>query len=209
MVTTTQPRYEFRIFGNNLDGIENRIKELAKEEKTRQMTSVYLLASGNPKNNIKIREGVMDIKVLEHVQDGLEQWNPFLVGEFPLKANVIKTVVFPSLGVQSPVLAREEYTLEQFIEELISVDPDLSVAWVNKTRHAFTVRECITEIAEVKVNGACIKTICIEAEDPKRVLKVKKKLGIEKSVENVNYPLALKRIMGLVNLPKSWKSKEF
>jgi len=147
MVTTAQPRYEFRIFGNNLDGIENRIKELAKEEKTRQMTSVYLLASGNPKNNIKIREGVMDIKVLEHVQDGLEQWNPFLVGEFPLKANVIKTVVFPSLGVQSPVLAREEYTLEQFIEELISVDPDLSVAWVNKTRHAFTVRECITEIA--------------------------------------------------------------
>ena len=55
MVTTAQPRYEFRIFGNNLDGIENRIKELAKEEKTRQMTSVYLLASGNPKNNIKIR----------------------------------------------------------------------------------------------------------------------------------------------------------
>ena len=209
MVTSVIPRYEFRIFGNNLNKIEHRIKELAKVEKTRQMTSVYLLASGNPKNNIKIREGVMDIKALEHVQDGLEQWNPFLVGEFPLKANVIKTVVFPSLGVQSPVLAREEYTLDQFIEELISVDPDLSVAWVNKTRHAFTVKECITEIAEIKVNGASIKTICIEAEDPKRVLKVKKKLGIESSVENVNYPLALKRIMGLVNLPESWKSKDF
>jgi len=209
MVAAVQPRYEFRIFGNNLEKIEKRIKEQAKEEQTRHMTSVYLLASGNPKNNIKIREGVMDIKVLEDVYEGLEQWNPFLVGEFPLKADVIQTVVFPSLGVQCPVLDRDKYTLDQLVEELISVDPDLSVAYVNKTRHAFTVGKCITEIAEIKVNGASIKTICIEAEDPKKVLKAKKKLGIEDKVENVNYPLALKRIMGLVRLPESWKDPEF
>jgi len=206
---STRPRYEFRIFGNNLEKIEKQIKETAREERTRHMTSVYLLGSGNPKNNIKIRDGVMDIKVLEDVYEGLEQWNPYLVGEFPLKADVIQTIVFPTLGVQCPVLDREEYTLDQLVEELISVDPDLSVAYVNKTRHGYTLGKCITEIAEIKVNGACIKTICIEAEDPKKVLKVKKKLGIENKTENVNYPLALKRIMGLVRLPESWKDPGF
>jgi hypothetical protein len=32
---------------------------------------------------------------------------------------------------------------------------------------------------------------------------------IDENAENVNYPLALKRIMGLVALPEQWKAKEF
>ncbi len=71
------------------------------------------------------------------------------------------------------------------------------------------VAECITEIAEIKVNGAFIKTICIEAEEPKKVLAAKKVLGIDKNTENVNYPKALKRIMGLVSLPDDWNNIKF
>ena len=209
MVTAIHPRFEFRIFGNHLDEIENMITALSTKEQTREMHSVYLLAAGNPNHNIKIREGIMDIKTLEQRQDGLEQWSPFLVGEFPLKTDIIKSVVFPALGTESPVFDREEYNLQQFIEELITVDPDISIAYVCKKRHAFTVSKCITEVAEIKVNGATIKTICIEAEEPKKVLKAKKKLLIDKDTENVNYPLALKRIMGLVALPEQWKAKEF
>ncbi len=209
MKKTQHPRYEFRIFGNHLEAIEKQIREMAKEEQTRSMTSVYLLASGNPKNNIKIREGVMDIKVLEEEYEGLEQWNPFLVGEFPLKAEVIKTVIFPALGVHSPAFERKEYTLAQFVDELMADDPDLSVAYVLKKRHGYLIKNVITEIAEIKVNGATIKTICIESENPEKVLKLKAKLGIGKEVENVNYPLALKRIMGLVPLPEEWKSEQF
>ncbi len=209
MVTAVQPRYEFRIFGNRLDKIESKIAALSEKEMTREMHSIYLLAAGNPKHNIKIREETMDIKSLEQEKDGLEQWNPFLVGEFPLKADVIKSVVFPALGTHSPVFEREEYTLQQFIGELIAIDPDISVAYVCKKRHAFTVIGCITEIAEIKVNGATLKTICIEAEDPKKVLNAKKKLQIDEDTENVNYSLALKRIMGLVGLPEHWQSNEF
>ena len=209
MVTAIHPRFEFRIFGNHMDNIISKIVEFSPKEMTREMNSIYLLAAGNPKHNIKIREGVMDIKTLEQEQNGLEQWNPFLVGEFPLKSEVIKSVVFPALGTHSPVFDREEYTLQQFIDELIAIDPDITIAYVCKKRDAFTVGKCITEIAEIKVNGATIKTICIEAEDPKKVLKAKKKLQVDKEIENVNYPLALKRIMGLVELPEQWLSKEF
>ena len=202
---TTIPRFEFRIFGQNLDPFESKIKEISELEKTRRMTSIYLLTAGNTTNNIKIREGVMDIKELEQVQNDLEQWSPFLVGEFPLKADVIKTVVFPAMGIESPVFERKKYTLEQLLEEVICKDPDLAVAYVKKTRYAYTVSKCITEIAEVTINGAYMKTICIEHEDPERVLKAKKKLGISEDTENVSYPLALKRVMGLAELPESWK----
>ncbi len=202
---TTIPRFEFRIFGQNLDPVESKIKEISELEKTRQMTSIYLLTAGNTTNNIKIREGIMDIKELEQVQYGLEQWSPFLVGEFPLKADVIKTVVFPAMGIESPVFERKKYTLDQLLKEVICNDPDLAVAYVKKTRYAYTVSKCITEIAEVTINGAYMKTICIEHEDPERVIKAKKKLGISEDDENVNYPLALKRVMGLAELPESWK----
>ncbi len=178
MTPAIQPRFEFRIFGNNLGVYEEKIQELSPKEMTRHMDSVYLLTPWKRKNNVKIREGVMDIKNREQQKDGLQQWNPFLVGEFPLPAEVIKTVVFPALGVESPVFGRKSYTLDQFIKEVVTVDPDLAVAYVWKTRHAYTVGGCITEIAEIKVNGACIKTICIEAEDPEKVVKAKKMLGM-------------------------------
>lgn len=203
------PRFEFRIFGNNLEKFESKIKELSEKEMTRQMDSTYLLTPWKRKNNVKVREGVMDIKLLEQNHEGLEQWNPFLVGKFPLNADVIKSVVFPALGIESPVFERKKYTLNQFIDEIVCVDPDLAVAYVWKTRHAYTVGDCITEIAEIKVNGAFIKTICIEHEDPKKVIAAKEMLGISSKMQNVNYPQALKRIMGLTKLPDDWNNIDF
>lgn len=203
------PRYEFRIFGNNLKIYEDKIIGLSEKEITRHMDSVYLLTPWKRKNNVKIREGVMDIKLLEQEYEGLQQWNPFLVGKFPLKAEIIKSVVFPALGIESPVFERNKYSLKQFIAEVVSIDPDLAVAYVLKTRHAYTVNDCITEIAEIMVNGASIKTICIEAEDPEKVQKAKEMIGIGAELENVSYPLAMKRVMGLANLPDTWNREDF
>lgn len=209
MTPEIQPRYEFRIFGNNLAEYEEKITQISEKEMTREMDSIYLLTPWKRKNNVKIRQGVMDIKNLEQEYECLQQWNPFLVGRFPLHSDVIKSVIFPALGIVCPVFEREKYTLKQFIEEVVSIDPDLAVAYVWKTRHAYTIEGCITEIAEIKVNGASIKTICIEAEDPEKVIAAKKIIGIDPKVENVNYPLALKRIMGLSELPEDWNSIKF
>lgn len=204
MVQESTPRFEFRIFGCTLDKWTTELENQTTKIQTRQMNSIYLLTAGNNKNNIKIRDGIMDIKVLEHQLKGLEQWNPFLVGEFPLNREVIKNVVFPSLGIVCPVMERQEYTLDQFIEEVVSIDPDLSVAFVKKTRHGYMLNGCITEIAEIHVNGALINSLCIESEDPDRVIEAKQLIGIPVEAENVSYPLALKRIMGLAPLPKEY-----
>ena len=209
MVTSVIPRYEFRVFGNDLSEYEDKIEQYSEKEMTREMDSIYLLTPWKRKNNVKIRQGVMDIKHLEQEHGCLQQWNPFLVGSFPLVADIIKSVVFPALGIVCPVFERKKYSLKQFIEEVILIDPDIAVAYVWKKRHAYTIEGCITEIAEIKVNGASIKTICIEAEDPEKVIAAKELIGIGKKVENVNYPLALKRIMGLTELPEKWNNINF
>jgi len=209
MVSTVQPRYEFRIFGNNLEKYETKINELSEKEMTRVMDSVYLLTPWKRKHNVKIREGVMDVKVLEHELDerGLKLSERDAVAL--VEALDAKSVVFPALGIESPVFERKKYSLDQFVNEVVCIDPDLAVAYVWKTRHAYTVNDCITEIAEIKVNGASVKTICVESEDPEKVLEAKKMIGFGKDMENVNYPLALKRIMGLTKLPDYWNKIDF
>ncbi len=198
------PRYEFRIFYADSSVLFEKMKPFGEAEKIRTMNSVYLLTRGNRKNNIKIRDGIMDIKKLESKYQSLEQWNPFLVGAFPLKREVIKNVVFPAMGIEAPVFEREKYSLYQFIQEVINPDPDLSVAHVQKKRSAFTVNDCIAEVAECIVNGAAIASLCVEDENPEKVQKALEMLDIEPETENVSYPLALKRLMGLEVLPDKY-----
>lgn len=200
-MTPIIPRFEFRAFGNNFDSIEAKMQELAKVEKTREISEIYLMTLANTENNIKIRKKKMDIKVLVQEKNGLEQWLPELIGEFPMKMAILENEVFPALGVPAPVFEKEEYTLKEFICSIVKDDPDVVAAHTRKIRHAFTINHCICEMADVYVNGALIKTIAVESEDPKLVSETKKLLGFTDDFENVNYPQAIKRIIGLEDWP--------
>ena len=74
--------------------------------------------------------------------------------------------------------------------------PEVVLARVLKRRFGYTINGCISEIAELLINGAAIKTIALESADIEVVLKVKQKLGLHE-YENVNYLLAIKRILGM------------
>ena len=53
------------------------------EEKVQHSEEVYLVAAGSDAN-VKIRDELLDIKLLEHVDsNGLEQWRPVLKEPFP------------------------------------------------------------------------------------------------------------------------------
>jgi hypothetical protein len=144
---------------------------------------------------------MMDIKVLLSEKKSLELWEPYLVGEFPMKASIIRSEVFPAFGVESPPFERDVYTLVQFLDELISPDPDIIAVYTQKKRYAYTINNCICEVAEVIINGALIKTIAVESEDLKDILDTKTLIGFNEQEENVNYPLAIKRVIGLFPRP--------
>ena len=122
-------------------------------------------------------------------------------GEFPMKASMLREDVFPALEVEIPDLERDEYTLEQYLDEVIRPHPRLAAVSVFKRRFAFTINDCITEIAEIEINGAGLQTVAVESVDVPAILKAKGMLGLD-VYENVNYLRAIKRVIGMEPLPR-------
>ncbi|MBW1998690.1 MAG: hypothetical protein JRJ29_12085 [Deltaproteobacteria bacterium] len=195
------PRYEFRTFAQNFGIVETKMRKLSECKMIRESSEIYIVSSSNNENNTKIRDRKMDIKVLVDKKKGLEQWNPRMKGEFPMNTDIIKKEVFPAFSVEEPEFTRSEYSLDQYLDELIIPHPQLSAVRVFKRRFAFDVNGCIAEIAHLLVNGAAIQTVAVEHEDADRILEAMEQLDLT-GYENVNYLLAIKRIIGMEPLPE-------
>lgn len=197
-----KPRFEFRAFAQNFGLVIDKMRKLSPIDKIRESSEIYIMSRGNSENNTKVRDALMDIKVFVQNQKGLEQWNPRMKGSFPMKAEMIKNEVFPAFGVAVPEFKRAEYTLEQFLDEVIRAHKDLVAANVFKRRYGFTVNNCITEYAELLINGAAIMTVAIESTEVDDILKARDMLGLNEH-ENCNYLRAIKRIIGMEPMPKA------
>ena len=195
-----KPRFEFRTFAQDFGLVEQKMRKLAKCEQIRESAEIYIMSAGNSENNTNVRDALMDIKVFVTKEQGLEQWNPRMKGSFPMPAATLKNEVFTAFGVPCPELRREEYTLDQFINELVRPHQGLVPAYVMKRRFAFTVNNCIAEYAELLINGAAIKTVAVESVSVPDILKAVEMLGL-REYENVNYLRAIKRIIGMEPLP--------
>jgi hypothetical protein len=197
-----KPRFEFRTFAQNFGQVIQKMRKLSPIDKIRESSEIYIVSRTNNENNTKIRDKLMDIKVFVTKEKGLEQWNPRMKGEFPMKTDLIKNEVFPAFAVTMPEFSRAEYTLEQFIAEVIRKHHDLTAVQVFKRRFGFMINDCITEYAELLINGAAISTVAVESVDIDGILKARELLGLQE-YENVNYLRAIKRIIGMEALPDS------
>jgi hypothetical protein len=200
------PRVEFRAFAQCFGQVVERIRDHAACDRIRESAELYIVSADNEENNTKVRAGLMDIKALLGRERGLEQWRPLMKGEFPLSSEVIRTGVFAAFGVAAPLLGRPEYTLHEFIDDVVRPHAGLRVAQVCKRRYGFAFEGCLVEHAELLVNGAAIQTAAVESEDPEAVLNVMHMLGLH-AYENVNYLLAVKRIVGMAPPPRTWCSE--
>jgi hypothetical protein len=188
------PRWEWRTFGSNFGDAETNIRKYP-EGKTRESDEIYILSEVSM-DNTKIRDGLMDIKTLQQINDDkLEQWMPIMKGKFPIKKDEIEKV-FVSFKVPTPEFKKDEYSFDEFINELIKSQEKLNAVNVHKKRTGFTINNCIVEIAEVTVNNIPTRTIAVELEDPKTVIDTVKSLGLDK-FENINYLKGLKKAVGM------------
>ena len=202
-MTEIKPRFEFRTWARNFGLVEEKLRRLSACEKIRESAEIYIVSAGNDENNTKIRDRLMDIKVFVQERDGLEQWNPRMKGEFPMAAEVLAAEVMPAFGVAMPALARDDYTLDAFLDGIVRPHRELVAASVFKRRFAFTVNGCIAEHAEVWINGAGLQTVAVESTDVPAVLEAKRLLGLD-DYENVNYLRAVKRVVGMEPLAESY-----
>ena len=199
----SKPRFEFRSFGQDFDEAHFRMSRLSVPvpEKVweRHSDEIYILSQTNNINNTKIRDGQMDIKTYVQTLDGLEQWNPLMKGEFPIKAEVLKQEVFPAFQVEMPTLDKAEYSFEEFLA-MIQKHPDLQAVRVHKERYGYMVNNTICEFGYVLINGAMVATINSESTEVDDIKKTMKDLGLE-DVENINYLQAIKRVIGWIDKP--------
>jgi hypothetical protein len=199
----SKPRFEFRSFGQNFENAAKRMARLSLPipEKVweRYSDEIYILSRTNDINNTKVRDGKMDIKTYVQTVDGLEQWNPLMKGEFPIKASVLKDEVFPAFQVQMPELKKDVYSFDEFME-MINSHADLAAVKVHKQRFGYMVNNTICEWGEVLINGARVVTINSESTEVDDIKKTVKDIGLE-GVENINYLQAIKRVIGMINKP--------
>ena len=199
----SKPRFEFRSFGRCFRDAAARMARLSvpvpEEVWERRSSEVYIVSRTNDVNNTKIRDGKMDIKTYVQTVDGLEQWNPLMKGEFPMKAEVLKNEVFPAFQVQMPALVKDVYTFEEFME-LVNKHPDLAAVNVHKQRFGYMVNNTICEFGEVLINGARVFTINSESTEIEDIKKTIKDIGLD-GVENINYLQAIKRVIGMIHKP--------
>ena len=197
----SKPRFEFRTFGRDFEEAAYRMARLSVPvpEKVWERSSeeTYIISKTNDINNTKIRDGKMDIKTFVSEVDGLEQWNPLMKGEFPMKAEMLEKEVFPAFQVKMPKLDKDEYTLDEFLA-IVKSNPDLQAVTIEKERYGFMVNDTICEYANVWINGAMVTTINSESTEVEDIKKTIKDLGLE-GVENINYLQAAKRIVGMID----------
>jgi len=188
------PRWEWRTFTNDLKQAEANIRK-HPEGKTRESAEVYILSEVSM-DNTKVRDGLMDIKTLQQVnEDRLELWLPIMKGQFPLPVPEIEKV-FKCFRVSTPKFQREAYTFEQYLDEVIRPSKLLKAVNVHKKRTGFTINGTIVEIADVTVDDKKVKTAAVEFEDPAMVIKTVRELGLD-GFPNINYLRGLKNLVGM------------
>lgn len=199
----SKPRFEFRSFGQNFDNAHFRMSRLSEPipEKVweRHSDEIYILSAKNDVNNTKIRNGKMDIKTYVQTVDGLEQWNPLMKGEFPMKAETLEKEVFTAFMVEMPKLKNDLVSYDEFIE-IVRRHPDLAAVRVHKQRLGYMVNGTICEYGEVLINGARVVTINSESTEVADILKTIQDVGLQ-GVENINYLQAIKRVIGMIDKP--------
>lgn len=186
------PRWEWRMFARQID-IEIDLRSF---ERTRHVESseTYLVGETS-RANPKIRDGKIDIKSLESVDDqGLEQWSPAMEASFPLSTEQVARV-FDSLALAGPDLDADRYDVDGFLA-LVGRDGRATVIRVDKIRDQYDVNGCGVEMADVIVDGDRYQTVAAEHASPDLVLDTVDVLGM-RGTDNTNYINFIKRLKGL------------
>jgi exopolyphosphatase/guanosine-5'-triphosphate,3'-diphosphate pyrophosphatase len=185
------PRWEWRTFGQEFGAALAHLAAMAPD-KVQTSDEIYLLASGSDAN-VKIRDQLLDIKVLECVDaNGLEQWRPALKEPFPLSASTV-AAVRTAVGLTPGPSDTECLSLDQLVAALA---PSVRKIAVHKTRARYQIHGCVGELTDVIADGEKVRTIAVEDADPAKVIAAVRALGLE-GRPNTSYPRGLAQLLGL------------
>ncbi|MBZ0088934.1 MAG: hypothetical protein K8H90_01010 [Thermoanaerobaculia bacterium] len=194
---TIVARAEFRVFGHELiEGVKARMwnGRTVLYQARRMPSETYFLSTRTSAANVKVRDGLLDIKVkVGETPEGYEIFQPRGKFEFPVRRDELAAIL-AHLEVDAE-LDQETYALDEFVA-LARRHPDLVPVTVDKMRYGFGIDGAICEYAQVWFNGALLESACVESEDYAAMRGVVEALGLA-ALPNVNYLEAAKRVVGM------------
>jgi exopolyphosphatase/guanosine-5'-triphosphate,3'-diphosphate pyrophosphatase len=192
---TIVPRWEWRSFGVEF-GVADAAFAALEPKLVQESDETYLLSPGTDAA-VKIRAGLMDIKVLEQVNEaGLEQWRPVMKEAFPLPRGEADKVCAALRVSAPPAPGKDAFSLDEFLAVLVAPERGVRAIAVHKHRVHYTVNECMSEVTEVVAEGRRVRTLAIEAADAERVVATVNDLGLS-GRENTSYPRWLKATLSM------------
>jgi hypothetical protein len=195
---TAIPRAEFRVFGHGIIGIvQARMwNGTTVLQQARMMPAeTYVLSATSPGVNVKVRDGVLDIKTrVGDTPEGYQVFQPAAKFPFPMTADRWAAAA-AFLGVSlAPPGDEATMPLEAFVKRA-AAHPDLRLVTVTKERFGFTIGDAICEYARVWFNGALMESACVESERYESMAGVISGLGLA-HLTNTNYIDAASRVIG-------------
>jgi exopolyphosphatase / guanosine-5'-triphosphate,3'-diphosphate pyrophosphatase len=187
---TITPRWEWRAFAKRFPSADQAFADLPRG--TVEESREFYLLSGD-EANLKVRDGLMDVKVLREVDaDGLERWEPVMKEAFPLGRDVVARV-FEAIGVRSPDLSRDEYTLDELLHEVVE-PAGIRTVDVTKHRARLTFSGCMAEMVDLRADDRAIRTIAIESERAPDVAEALRAARLSGFL-NTSYPRGLRSLI--------------
>ena len=190
------PRAEFRVFGQGVIDIVKAAmwKSQATLFKARQSGETYIISRHTNEANVKIRDGLLDIKTkVGETEAEYEIFQPRGKFQFPVQQEELATILE---NLKANVeLTEETYSFDEFLK-LVAASDDIASVDVHKERYGFTVDGVICEYGRILFNGAMVETACVESEDYAAMEEVITKLEIG-GFKNINYLKAAKRVVGM------------
>jgi hypothetical protein len=147
--------------------------------------------------SVRVSEKHLEIKRLERIdRRGLELWRQIHRDRFPVNAADVATVCtelgIPRLELAGPV------DLEQFLRSMRDAAPDVVVATIDAVRTPFQFAGCRGEHVVLTIGDRRWETVALAGQDPGVVHAALQRLGYSQ-IANVNYPAALKRMLGITD----------
>jgi hypothetical protein len=190
----TDYRYEYRAFAPDFGLIESRLRKLGGAPRIRESQEIYLVAAYGVHQNIKLRGEQLDIKQRIAQRDGFEQWRPVGKWSFPLPVTA-RDILHEALGLGAALGDPECLELGALIQ-CLHAGRQVVIVDLFKRRFGFEIGACQAEIAEVSINGAALRTVCVESTDLAAARALTEALGLS-DYPNVSYVQALMVVTGL------------
>ena len=189
-----EARYEYRSFAPVLGNVEQRLRSAGGQPETRTSAEIYLLSRPDERYNYKIRDGRLELKLLEGYHGPLERWAPQPAHEFPIDDAILAKGLVASLELPAGLPPGAGHSVEVLVDAFRGVPGAVAVD-VFKRREGFQLDGCIAELVQVTVAGHTTHSICVEGVDAARVLDLAERLGLA-GLPNISYLAEVRSLQG-------------